>query len=105
MPILATWVVDWSKVSELSFAAILSLGVGAALNWLLLQRQERFMKKMEQERAANDAKADQARTAALREIVANVNSTLKKISLDERNHETKLRHEDRWEARQRNAGS
>ncbi len=79
MPFLATSAVDWSKVSELAFAAILALVVGAVLQWWLLRDQKRFqkgmldrqlefMERLERERSERDAKADAERIAADRKI-------------------------------------
>lgn len=112
MALLATLAVDWSKVSELAFAAILALIVGALLQWWLLSDQKRFQKEMlerqlafmerlERERAERDAKAEKARLDAERAIAGRQNAVLQQISLSERNHEAQLRSKDNWEARQR----
>lgn len=110
MALLASWIVDWSKVTELSFAAILSLIVGAGLQWWLLRDQKRFQKEMldrqlafmerlERERAERDAKADAERIAAERAIAGRQNAVLQQISLNERNHESMQRMKDRAELR------
>jgi hypothetical protein len=108
--------VDWSKVAELSFAAILSLAVGAFLQWWLLRDQKRFQKEMlerqlafmerlERERSDRDAKADAARIAAERAIVGHLASTLRQNSLNERNHAAQLQSRALSEARHRSMGS
>ena len=77
---------------------------------LLLRRQERFqkdllkeqlsfMERLERERAANDAKVDASRTAAMQAVIGRLGSILKQNSLDERNHESMQRMRDRAELR------
>ena len=108
--------IDWSKVAELSFAAILSLAVGSVLQWWLLRDQKRFQKQMldrqlefmerlERERSERDAKADAERIAAERAIVGHLASTLRTNSLNERNHAARLQSQALSEARSRSMQS
>jgi len=116
MTLLASLVIDWSKVAELSFAAILSLAVGAALQWWLLRDQKRFqkgmldrqlefMERLERERSERDAKSDVERIAAERAIVGHLASTLRTNSMNERNHAAQLQSRALSEARHRSMGS
>lgn len=105
MQFLAIWTVDWPKVSELAFAAVLALIMGAVLNWLLLRRQERFFEKMERDRAANEEKMEKQRTHALATIFVRHGNALKDISREERNQEARLRSDDNAAARHRSRGS
>jgi hypothetical protein len=104
--------IDWSKVAEWTIPAILAFAFGYILQRLLINRQERFQKEMlerqlkfmerlERERAERDDKAEKARIAAEQAIAGRQNAVLQQISLNERNHETRLRSQDNWEARQR----
>ena len=102
--------IDWSKALEVFFGAILAFIFGFVLQLWMVRRQERFqkellerqlafMERLEQERAANDAKVDAARTAATQAIIGHHNTVLRQISLDERNHESRERTRDRMELR------
>jgi hypothetical protein len=109
---LKLWSVDWSKVSEVALGAILAFLFGFLLQLWLVRRQERFqkkmltnqlefMEKMERDRAANEEKADAARSLALAQVIGRHNETLRKIAMDNRNHESTERARDRSDARHR----
>jgi hypothetical protein len=102
--------IDWSKVAEWTIPAVLAFAFGYVLQAVLLRRQERFQKdllkeqlsfleRLERERSERDAKADAERIAAERAIVGHLASTLRQNSLNERNHESRQRMEDRAELR------
>jgi hypothetical protein len=103
---------NWSHVFEISLGAVLAFIFGFFLQWWMVHRQEcfqkqllerqlSFMEKLEKERAANDAKLDEARAALMRSVIGHHNTILQQISREERNHQALLHSRDNFEARQR----
>src|ERR1035438_7303598 len=106
------WIVDWSNVSEVVLGAILAFIFGFFLQWWMVRRQERFQKallerqlsfleRLETERSDRDAKAEERRLANDQAIAGRYNAIRQKIAMDDRNHESKQRSEDRYQARKR----
>ena len=76
---------DWVKMWEFFIPAALAFVFGAILQWRLMERQEKFLTKLENDRAASDEKAEARRLNAEAVNASRQIEAQKKIAMEGRN--------------------